>query len=384
MKLFNVINESNSSNFKKLITPDIAKLGNIFKKEGHEIRIVGGAVRDAVLGKTPKDIDLATTATPAEMISLAQNNNLKYIETGLQHGTITVVINGEPYEITTLRIDTETDGRHATVEWTRSFKEDAARRDLTFNAMSIDMQGNLYDYFGGVQDLKKGSAKFVGNTEKRIEEDYLRILRYFRFLGKQPNPSENIEDLNKIKQRAHGLHNISGERIWAELSKILSGNNIQLILTQMQKSGVLNAIGIDKDDFSNAEKTTRLGADPITTLCHLLKNEFSLTKINDRYKLTKKEMQTGIYILAHAEINMKENKWWQERLVLWNDDRSTLIQLALFNHDSPLSQEIEKFTIPTFDVTGKDLIQQGYKPGPQLGQELKRQKQEWFEKMFKR
>lgn len=374
MKIISVLTES--IKLSQLITPDIKKIGDLFKDSGHDIRIVGGAVRDAVLGKEPKDIDLATTATPEEMVSIARKHDIKYIETGLQHGTITMVINGEPYEITTLRIDKETDGRHATVEWTRSFKEDAARRDLTFNAMSVDMNGNLHDYFGGVQDLKSGRAKFVGDAGQRIEEDYLRILRYFRFLGRQSNPTRDKDDLEKIKQTSVGLEKISGERIWAELSKIITGNNVANILNQMKDSDVLQKIGIDDFDFVAAEKTSSLGSEAITVLCHLLKNEYSFLEIMKRYKLSNEEKKLGMFILANDDINLSEE--WKRLIVLDKQLPNHLAQLALYQHNLGLSREILSYKAPDFSLTGDDLIKQGFKPGPELGKELTRRKEEWF------
>lgn len=377
MKIINILTES--IKLSHLLTPDIKKIGELFKQSGHEIRVVGGAVRDAVLGKEPKDIDLATTATPEEMVEIAQKHNIKYIETGLQHGTITMVINGEPYEITTLRIDKETDGRHAKVEWTRSFKEDAARRDLTFNAMSVNMNGNLHDYFGGVKDLKSGRAKFVGDTTQRIEEDYLRILRYFRFLGRQTNPSKDEEDLEKIRQASVGLEKISGERIWAELSKILTGKNVANILSQMQVSEVLQKIGIDKYDFESAEKTSALNAEAITVLCHLLKNEYSFMEVLKRYKLSNDEKRLGIFILANSASRLREE--WKRMLIIDQQSKSHLYELALYLHDAALANEIQAYTPPVFPVTGDDLIKKGFQPGPELGQELKRQKEQWFNQL---
>lgn len=374
MKLLNVITES--LDLKRLITPDVKKIGDLFKREGHEIRIVGGAVRDAVLGKTPKDIDLASTATPEEMVEVAEKNNIKYIETGLQHGTITMVINGEPYEITTLRIDKDTDGRHATVEWTRSFKEDAKRRDLTFNAMSVDMQGNLHDYFNGVNDIKKGRAKFVGDTNERIEEDYLRILRYFRFLGRQPSPTEDTDDLRKIAAGASGLDKISGERIWAEMSKILTGKNVATVLSQMKRANVLDVIGIDDDNFGAAEKTSSLNAEAITVVCHLVKNEYSLLNLIKRYKMSNDEKKTGMFVISNSDSNLEQE--WKRMLILDQFAKEHLVQLALFKHNPNLATTIQKYEIPQFPTTGDDLIKQGFKPGPELGQELRKRKEEWF------
>lgn len=236
--------ETKEPNLSSLITPDVKMLGKIFREEGYEIRIVGGAVRDALLGKTPKDIDLATTATPQEMYQIGKKHNLRLVDTGSDHGTLTFVINNEPYEITTLRIDKETDGRHAEVEWTRDFKEDARRRDLTYNAMSVDMEGNLHDYFGGHEDLKSKKTRFVGNSHERIQEDYLRILRYFRFLARQNGRTSDPETLKSIATHAKGLSNISVERIWAELTKTVKEPNMEQAFNEMQKAGVLSAIGM--------------------------------------------------------------------------------------------------------------------------------------------
>ena len=157
-------------------TSELENLDKIFKKSGYEIRIVGGAVRDILLKKDPKDIDLATDATPKEMMDLLGKAGIKHIPTGIEHGTITAVLNNEPFEITTLRADVDTDGRRATVQYVTSWEEDAKRRDLTYNAMSMDLDGKIYDYFGGMDDLQNKVSKFVGDPEERIKEDYLCLL----------------------------------------------------------------------------------------------------------------------------------------------------------------------------------------------------------------
>ena len=154
----------------------------MFSSEGYSIRLVGGVARDLLLGHQPKDIDLATDCTPENMVQIFEREGLHYIPTGLQHGTITVHINKVNYEITTLRIDHVTDGRHAIVQYTSEWSKDAERRDLTINAMSLSFDGTLYDYFNGMEDLKKKKVRFVGNARERIKEDYLRILRYFRYI----------------------------------------------------------------------------------------------------------------------------------------------------------------------------------------------------------
>ena len=162
---------------------DCKKIFSLIKKAGGESRLVGGCVRDILLGKSHSDVDIATTVIPDVAMSVLKKAEIKVIPTGLKHGTVTAVLNEKHYEITTLRKDVETDGRHAVVEFTDSWKEDSRRRDFTINAMSMDLEGEVYDYFDGQKDLQSKLVKFVGNPEKRIEEDYLRILRYFRFIS---------------------------------------------------------------------------------------------------------------------------------------------------------------------------------------------------------
>ena len=188
----------NTPHFKRLITPgwslsisvfcsdftcsptDLQRLQQLMKAEGYSLRLVGGAVRDLLLGAEPKDIDLATDCTPQEVMGILQRADIKPIPTGLQHGTVTAHMPSADYEITTLRLDRDTDGRHAVVEFTTDWKADAQRRDLTINAMSLSLDGDLYDYFDGQTHLAEQRVLFVGSARERIMEDYLRILRYFR------------------------------------------------------------------------------------------------------------------------------------------------------------------------------------------------------------
>lgn len=214
--------------FKSIFTTELHDLLKIFKKYDHEIRIAGGAVRDLLMNKKPTDLDFATTATPVQMKSMFETENVRLINmNGEKHGTITPRINNlENFECTTLRIDVITDGRHAEVEFTKDWLLDANRRDLTINAMFLGLDGSVYDYFFGYEDLKNRRVRFVGNADTRIKEDFLRILRYFRFYGRIATSADNHdpETLKTIANNAEGLQRISGERIWVELKKILQGN----------------------------------------------------------------------------------------------------------------------------------------------------------------
>lgn len=234
-----------AASFKSLLTPDLLFLESIFRENGYAFRLVGGVVRDLLLDKIPKDIDIATECKPDEMIKLFKKYKVYYIPTGLQHGTITAHINSRDYEVTTLRIDRLTDGRHAEVEFTEDWREDAERRDLTINAMSLDLQGNLYDYFNGQQHLAERKVVFVGDAHTRICEDFLRILRYFRFYGRiSPSPDLHDPDtLQAIRDTAEGLTGISVERVWQEMSKILQGNHAPHLLKTMYNLQVSKYIG---------------------------------------------------------------------------------------------------------------------------------------------
>ena len=242
-----VLNLSAHNIFRELLTPELLAVANAFIERGHEVRIVGGAVRDIILSRhLPKDIDLATTATPDQMVAVFKESKIRYIETGLEHGTLTAHLNGHNFEITTLRIDTQHDGRRAVVEFTNDWRLDAERRDLTINAMSIDFNGSLFDYFGGVEDLKAKRVRFVGDPEKRIKEDYLRILRYFRFYGRiSETANDHVQlTLNVISRCAPGLRNVAVERVWTELSRILTAQFAPSLLKLMYELNVAENIGM--------------------------------------------------------------------------------------------------------------------------------------------
>jgi tRNA nucleotidyltransferase (CCA-adding enzyme) len=267
-----------------LSDPKLVLLGDIFRQNGHEIRLAGGVVRDLLSGKSPQDIDLCTPATPEEM---AGPDGLgggflhgaagisKVVPTGLQHGTVTVVIDKEPFEITTLRIDTSHDGRHCEVQFTTSWKLDAERRDLTINAMMMDLSGNLYDYFGGQQDLHDKIVRFVGVPAERLAEDYLRILRYFRFHGRINGTAMHDEACSRaIREGAVGLQRISGERIRSEMVKILS-HPVSTVdeLEAMHAMGVTSNIAMPVLDQRHCGELSRVAQhinDPITRLASLV------------------------------------------------------------------------------------------------------------------
>ena len=349
------------------ITDELKKLDSIFKKSKHEIRIVGGAVRDLALGKSPKDIDLATDATPQEMQAMFDSAGVRHIPTGIEHGTITAVINNEPYEITTLRADVETDGRRAEVEFVRSWEEDAKRRDLTYNAMSMDFEGNLYDYHGGMDDLQDKVTKFVGDPAERIQEDYLRTLRYFRFQGRLDTPTFDRDTMNAIADNTDGLKQLSVERVWMEMGKILGGGNIQQILGAMDKTGVLDAIGLNYKPSQDLMD----GGDPIINLARITDEE----AIGLRWKMSNEEKSKLGFLIQNK--GKTYNKDWYTNMRVDGFARTQLDALARFNNQDDMIQHIKTFKAPEFPVDGNDLIKLGHERGPKIGQPLQALRAQW-------
>jgi len=204
------------------------------------VRLVGGCVRDFLLHKKFEDRDMATTLTPDEVVHYLQQHQIPYLEIGRAFGTIVAKVNGTPFEITTLRRDIETDGRHAVVGFTKSWAVDAKRRDFTINALYADVKGKIYDYTGGLEDLKKRHVRFVGNSKKRMQEDYLRLLRYFRFWAKMGEKEIDVDVQRALPQIIPFLDALSLDRRREEMFKIIVGRRAQTVLRKMQKLKVLN------------------------------------------------------------------------------------------------------------------------------------------------
>jgi poly(A) polymerase len=205
-------------------------------------RAVGGCVRDALAGRPIADVDVAVPLPPDSAATLLRAAGLKVFETGLQHGTVTAVLDHQPVEVTALRRDVATDGRHAEVEWTTDWREDAARRDFTINAMSLGPDGALFDYFGGREDLAAGRVAFVGDPATRLAEDYLRALRFFRFWARYGRGAPEPAALAAIRAAVPGLRRLSAERVWMELKRLLALPAPLPALTLMAQTGVLAAI----------------------------------------------------------------------------------------------------------------------------------------------
>lgn len=272
------------------------------EQHGFEARLAGGCVRDRLLGIEAHDFDIASTAKPEEISSIFRQKNFKVIPTGIEHGTVTVVAKHSHYEITTLRKDVNTDGRHASVEFGESFEEDAQRRDFTINAMFEDRHGQIYDYFDGQAHLEKRELHFVGDAHQRIQEDYLRILRLFRFWARF-NCTVNKQTLQAVEELAAGLGRISQERITQELMGMLEAEHLANPLKAMFESQVMvmvlpEASSIMGDEIL-ATKTVKQPFRGLVRLSLLLRKvveQAQISSIARKLKLSKKQEQILIAI----------------------------------------------------------------------------------------
>ena len=361
--------------YSEFIILEILELEDVLRnvRSATEIRLVGGAVRDILLGVEPKDYDLATNMHPNDVKLHFEREGYTVIPTGLQHGTVTVMIGNQAFEITTLRVDAKTDGRHAEVEFTDDWKLDAARRDFTMNAMSINMDGNLFDYFGGREDLEQRRVRFVGDAATRIEEDYLRILRLFRFFGRLGKIQ--IEDKTKtaIINQAVGLEAISGERIWMEMQKILAGHLVEKNLELMCSLGVMNHIGFGHFDFKTAGMTSCLSRNPITILAAGI-NASQVGTVINRWKVSGHERKLLHFLVENRHDEFQELKFFQDLMVQKQNPDQWVIELAALQARPDVVDELMTWNVPVFPVTGKDLLDIGFEQGPKIGHML-----DWLE-----
>ncbi|MDR1561378.1 MAG: CCA tRNA nucleotidyltransferase [Holosporaceae bacterium] len=271
-----------------LITNDLFFILDLIEKSEEEARIVGGAVRNFLLGVDIFDVDIATTAVPEKIVNLFQKNGIHTTPIGIEHGTVLISYNGKSYEITTLREDVETFGRQAKVSFTKSFQTDSCRRDFTINAIYMDKNGKMFDYHSGIQDVSSRNIRFVGDARKRIMEDYLRILRYFRFTAYYGNYIPNEEYLEVINSLKKNMSILSSERIISELLKIFSVADSFKIIPMMRE--VLNELfDLKIDPLYICEKLKLFSSMPNTErLSMLLKfSKLSVDQLVQRYNFAK-------------------------------------------------------------------------------------------------
>ncbi|XP_022523443.2 CCA tRNA nucleotidyltransferase 1, mitochondrial isoform X2 [Astyanax mexicanus] len=379
--------------FESLFTDGLNGLAEIFEKHRFELRIAGGAVRDLLSGQRPEDVDFATTATPEEMKRMFQSAGIRMINNkGEKHGTITARLHNENFEVTTLRVDVQTDGRHAEVEFTRDWQKDSERRDLTINSMFLGLDGTLYDYFQGYEDLKKRKVRFVGSAALRIQEDYLRILRYFRFYGRVASePGQHDPDtLEAIRENGRGLAGISGERIWVELKKMLVGNHAAHLLELIHELGLAEYIGLPAE--GNVEEMKQVyqrsegsSPKPMTVLSALFRGSDDVERLDLRLKISREEKTLGLFLvkqrrdLVKSQDEHDEIKPFTDFLIdsRETDAHSKVLELLKYQGEGKLLAELRRWSIPRFPVSGHDLRRLGITSGKEIGTALQELRDEW-------
>jgi poly(A) polymerase/tRNA nucleotidyltransferase (CCA-adding enzyme) len=345
-----------------------------------EARLVGGAVRDALAGLEVADIDLATPEPPEESLRRLEAAGLRVVPTGLAHGTVTAISQHRPFEITTLRRDVETDGRHASVAWTDDWREDAARRDFTINAMSLGRDGVLHDFFGGAEDLRHGRVRFVGDAAARVAEDYLRVLRFFRFFARYGRGQPDAAAVAAIAAGVPGLAGLSAERVWSELKRILAAPDPVAAVRLMARLGVLGAVMRADVERLAALVARGAPADPVLRLAALLDED--AVGFGRRLRLSLAE-QARLVALRGMPIPGGGDDAALRRL-LADEDAETLtgrVWLADLPGDvaADLRARLGAMARPVFPLEGRDALALGASPGPAVGAALRAVRAWWLD-----
>lgn len=360
-----------------LADPDVARILTALPRA----RVVGGAVRDAVAGHDIADIDLATPEPPEATSAALAAAGFRVIPTGLSHGTVTALGDGRRFEITTLRRDVATDGRHAEVAWTTDWREDAARRDFTINAMSLDRGGTVHDFFGGREDLAAGIVRFVGEPTRRIAEDYLRILRFFRFLARYGGGARDAASLHAIRAGVPGLAGISPERTWSELKKILAAPDPVPAVRLMAALGVLAAVlpeGAAPDRLA-ALSATGAPPDPLLRLAALVTGDAAGLSVRLNLSRAEAARLTG---LCGGPVPRPDDTDAALRRLLAEEPADVLADRS-FLHDGAgarwdaLRARLAATPRPIFPLEGRDALALGAAPGPAVGEALRRTRLAW-------
>ena len=367
--------------FDKYFTDELKTLRAAFQSRGFDIRLVGGAVRDIVSGVEPKDMDFCTDANPDEQLEIYRAFDYRYAETGLQHGTITVVIDHVGYEITSLRTETDHDGRHATVAYTRDWMDDLSRRDFTFNAMAMTFDGVLIDPFNGQQDLTDQIVRFVGDADARVKEDYLRILRWFRFQARFGKPGRiDPAAWQAILDNYKGLNQISRERVWSELKKIVVHPRGSALFATMHEIGMGSYISTDVAAFADympafAKAILQFSQDPEVVMAAWQVWDYDdVARIAFDLKWSSEERDHALWLCKHY--GRKDDL--RRLIAVDGAPRKWVAELAAIEKRDAWSQNaLVHWEFDPFPVTGNDLIAMGMKQGKDLGAMLHKLKNAW-------
>ena len=335
-----------------------------------DARVVGGAVRDALAGRTVADFDLATPLPPREVMRVLREAGVKVVPTGLAHGTVTAVVAGRGIEITTLRRDVETDGRHAVVAFTVDWRLDASRRDFTINAMSIARDGSVFDYFGGVADLQAGRIRFVGDPATRIAEDYLRILRFFRFYARFGREPPDQTTLDALRAATPGLAQLSVERVWNELRRILSAPDPITAIRMMDQLGIWSIV---LPEAPLVARLDGLPSDPILRLAAMLTGD--PLALATRLKLSNEDANRLARLMTTPRAAGSDADL---RRLLADHRPDDLLDRTWLDGSADARQRLTHISRPVFPLEGRDVVEAGIAPGPPVGALLRQVRQWWL------
>lgn len=376
-----------------LDAPEIRTLIAAFDVKRAPLRFVGGAVRDSLLGIAAGDIDAATPLAPDAVMALLDEAEIKAVPTGIDHGTVTAVVQGKHFEITTLRKDIETFGRHARVEYTDDWKADAARRDFTINALYLSPQGELFDYFAGADDLKKGCVRFIGDPAARVKEDYLRILRFFRFHARFGKGAPDAAALAACAENAPRIAELSGERIQREMMKLLAMPQPSQALALMAGPVARYVFGFDAatgvlENLESIESEIAAAPDTALRLAALLVPAPKMAPLLARaWKLPNALSDDVQQILIMAQILSAELPVAERKKLLRRAGREIFRQSVLLRwaeegtaaggHYRPMLDFADSWLPPDFPLSGEDLKEIGMKEGKPLGDVLRHLEEIW-------
>jgi poly(A) polymerase len=375
-------------------------LAKVMAALGGEARYVGGAVRNTLLGAEVREVDIATPLTPDVVTKRLEAAGLKAVPTGIEHGTITAVADGQPYEVTTLRRDVETDGRRAVVAFATDWKEDAGRRDFTMNALYASVDGEIFDYHNGLADLQAGHVRFIGDAVARIREDYLRILRLFRFHAWYGKREIDAVALKAAAAEKSGLAKLSGERIAQEMLRLLEAENPPPVLRVMAASGILAEILPGALDMTRLERLCAIDAanfftpDPALRLAALLgTDEKSAAAVIDRFKMSNRDRARIEDLVGGKEKIVSYLSIREVRKLLYRLDGARFRDRTFLRwaEDAKMSNAIQWRALlelanvwqrPEFPLTGRDVMQAGVPEGPLVGQILNEVEEWWIDADF--
>lgn len=387
-----------------LKTRELQKLFDILNEGDGKAMVSGGAVRNTLMNLPASDVDLATTLLPDEVMHRVEEAGLKAVPTGIKHGTVTVVIDGIAFEVTTLREDIETDGRHAVVRFGTDWQADALRRDLTINGMFCDREGSVFDFVGGYADIERGVVRFIGEADTRIKEDALRILRFFRFFAWYGSGRPDASGLKASSANRDLVSGLSAERIWMEFRKLLAANDPSRALLWMRTTGVLSQVLPESENWGidaipiliRCEAGEGWEVDPLLRLMAMIRPHLeTVTSLATRLKFSKAEAARLLAWAKSPKLDADTDIGTLQKMLYRHDPQGILdamrLETALLQGRdemdasrkmAALAGEASKWQNPEFPVQGQDLLDRGLQPGKDLGNTLKTLEDRWVESGF--